>query len=139
MSDELVEEINSRVDKIASINKKLLKDKRKILSINKDLIIEIESLRTVKFKYFKELIEYFEEYIDNFFKKIPFWDAIKKNPHISQILKRTILPILCTGYYMLSSRYLRIVDVLVFQIITNLLIIYYSNYYFDTTLTCLFT
>jgi len=139
MSDNLIEEIKSRFDKIAEINKKLSKDKQNVLLVNKDLIIENESLRITKFKYFKDLVEYFEDYVDNLLKYIPFWNDIKNNPYISQVLKKTIIPILCIGYYTLSSRYLRIADVLIFQIITNLLIIYYTNYYFDTTLTCLFT
>ena len=148
MSDNLIEEIKSRFDKIAEINKKLsIKQKIETIAtqfygakdVNKDLIIENESLRITKFKYFKDLVEYFEDYVDNLLKYIPFWNDIKNNPYISQVLKKTIIPILCIGYYTLSSRYLRIADVLIFQIITNLLIIYYTNYYFDTTLTCLFT
>ena len=137
--DEIIEDIKFRIDNIGKTNKKLLQEKRRILSINKDLIIENEYLRAIKFKYFKELIEHFEEYVNIFFEKIPFWDTFKKNPYILQLLKKFVLPIISIGYYILLSRYLRVIDILIFQIITNLLIIYYTNYYSDLTLTCVYT
>jgi|SRR6185437_5816410 len=133
--DEIIEDIKSRIDKIARTNKKLLTQKREILSIVTELEAENKYLRAIKFKYFKELIEHFEEY----FEKIPFWNIFKKNPYVLQLLKKFVLPIVSIGYYILLSRYLRIIDILMFQIITNLLIIYYTNYYSDLTLTCVYT
>lgn len=137
--DQLLDDIKNRADQISEMKIKLEVEKTHLLDIISDLTLENKRLRSVDFKHFEDLITRFEETLDTFLKKVPFWNIIKGNTQILQIFKKIILPFIYICYISTTNRYIRNIDILLFQVITNIAILYYINLYSGTALTCFFT
>ena len=130
-------------EKIIEINKE---SKKKDLEIEK-LTKQKQQLQDLRFdELFQEnqelklaSLKQLETYIEGIFNIIPLWSFIRENHHISIIFKKFILPLAYIFQLFALKIKVRIMELFILNIISILFFVYYINYYFDVSISCILT